>query len=222
MVDALVIVTVTPNAPFCIEEDASPRFRLAFFDFTGSGHAPVTIARPSVCWSHKVAAKGELLAWLDHQVLGDFDYIAVIDHDVMLSISAINRLLFIGHIHNLDLFQPCLSHDSYISHPHLAQRPGNLVRETTFVEVMAPFLSAQAYSIVRDLFPETVSGYGLDIAWSQRIRQQGKRVAVIDGVPAKHLNPVTSPTWSFANGETSLDEMRRVIARHGLENYEIR
>jgi hypothetical protein len=220
--DALVILAVKPDSPFCIEEDAVPRFRLAFFDFTGSGHVPVTEARPWACWSHKVLGKGEGLAWLDRQVLGEFDYIAVIDHDVMLSISAINRLLFIGRIHRLDLFQPSLAHDSYISHSHLAQRPGILVRETTFVEVMTSFLSAHAYALVRDLFPETISGYGIDIAWSQRIRNQGGRVAVIDGVPAKHLNPVTSPTWRFPNGETSLDELHRVIARHGLAGYELK
>lgn len=220
--DALVILVVKPDTPFCIEEDAIPRFRLGFFDFTGSGHVPVTDARPWACWSHQVRGKGEGLAWLDRQVLGEFDYIAVIDHDVMLSISAINRLLFIGRLHRLDLFQPSLSHDSYISHPHLAQRVGALLRNTTFVEVMAPFISAHAYSLVRDLFSETISGYGIDIAWSRRILGQGGRLAVIDGVPATHVNPVTSPTWTFPNGETSLDELRRVIARHGLAGYEFK
>lgn len=220
--DALVILVVKPDAPFCIEEDAVPRFRLAFFDFTGSNYAPATAARPWACWSHKVTGKGEGLAWLDRQGLPAFDYIAIIDHDVMLSISAINRLLFIGRLHRLDLFQPGLSHDSYISHPHLAQRPGLLLRDTTFVEVMTPFLSAQAYAMVRDLFAETFSGYGLDFVWSQRIRDRGGRVAVVDGVLAKHLNPVTSPTWRFPSGETSLDEMRRVIAYHGLADYELK
>lgn len=220
--DALVILAVKPDSPFCIEEDAIPQFRLAFFDFTGSDHVPATKARPWACWSHKCLGKGECLAWLDRQALGEFDYIAVIDHDVMLSISAINRLLFIGRTHGLDLFQPGLFHDSHISHPHLALRPGALVRATTFVESMTAFLSARAYALVRDLFPETISAYGIDIAWSQRILNQGGRVAIIDGVPAKHLNPVTSPTWRFPNGETPLDELRRVIARHGLAGYELK
>jgi hypothetical protein len=220
-VEALVILVVKPGTPFCIEEDTVPRFRLAFMDFTGSGYRPPIDAKPWACWSQKVAGKGELMAWLDRQDLGTFDYIAIIDHDVLLSISAINRLLFIGRTHGLDIFQPSLTHDSYISHPHLTVRHGPLLRPSTFVESMAPFMSAKAYALVRDLFPETISGYGIDFVWSKRIRDHGGRVAIVDGIAAKHMNPVTSVGWTLPNGESPMDELRRIFARYGLDGFQI-
>lgn len=220
--EALVIFIVMPGTPFCIEEDAVPRFRFAFLDFTGSAHAPVTDAVPWACWSMRSGGKGELLAWVARQELGDFDYIAVIDHDVLTSISAVNRLLFIGRCHQLDIFQPALSHDSFISHVHLAQRPGVLLRDTTFVEVMASFLSARAWAMVADLLTETISAYGIDIAWSKRLREAGGRLAVVDGVAVKHMNPVTSHTWTLSSGESSLDELRRIVDRYGLADYELK
>lgn len=220
--EALVVVNVNPAAPFCIEIDAEPRFRLGVFDYSGSGYAPRLPCRIDLRLSRKVLGKGELLAHLADLDLGEYDYIAEIDHDVLLSVSAINRLLFIARLHKLDLFQPSLSHDSFISHPHLANRPGLILRETTFVESMTPFFSAAAFALSKDSFGESISAWGLDFVWSNRVRQTQGRLAVIDAVLAKHLNPVRSNTWRFANGDTPLDELKRALTRHGLTGYEMR
>ncbi len=220
--EALIMVNVNPGTPFCIDIDTAPRFRLGIFDYSGSGHVPRLPCPVDLQFSHKVSGKGELLAHLASQDLGDYDYIAEIDHDVMLSVSAINRLLFIGRLHQLDLFQPSLSHDSFISHPHLANRPGFILRETTFVETMTPFFSAIAFALARDSFGESISAWGLDFIWSSRVRNSHGKLAVIDAVMARHVNPVRSNTWRFANGESPPAELERALIRHGLTNYELR
>lgn len=220
--EALVIVSVKPDTPFCIEIDAAPRFRLGVFDFSGTNHVPRLPCAIDLRLSRRVAGKGELLAHLASQDLGDYDYIAEIDHDVLLSVSAINHLLFIARLHHLDLFQPSLSHDSFISHPHLAHRPGLVLRETTFVESMTPFFSAAAFALARDSFVESITAWGLDFIWSSRVRQNQGKLAVIDAVLAKHLNPVRSNTWRLPNGDTPPEELRRALDRHGLTNYELR
>lgn len=220
--EALVMVNVNPGAPFCIEIDAAPRFRLGIFDYSGSDYTPRLPCPIDLRLSHKTLGKGELLAHLAGQDLGDYDYIADIDHDVLLSVSAINRLLFIARLHKLDLFQPSLSHDSHISHPHLAHRPGLVLRETTFVETMTPFFSAAAFALARDSFGESISAWGLDFIWSSRVRRSQGKLAVVDAVLAKHLNPVRSNTWHFANGDTPLDELERALTRHALTGYELR
>lgn len=220
--EALVIVNVNPDAPFCIEMDAAPRFRLGIFDYSGNNYVPRLPCGIDLQVSHKVLGKGQLLAHLAGLDLGDYDYIAEIDHDVMLSVSDINRMLFIARLHTLDLFQPSLSHDSFISHPHLANRPGRILRESTFVESMTPFFSATAFGIAKEAFGESISAWGLDFIWSSRVCQASGRVAVVDAVMAKHLNPVRSKHWRFPNGDTPPEELKRALIRHGLTNYELR
>lgn len=219
---ALIVMTIKPGDPFCLEMDVAPKFRLALLDYTGSGHTPDVGDLPVLRMSTKARGKGEVLVHLCQQDLGAFDYIAIIDHDVVISVSAINRLLFLGRLHGLDLFQPSLSHDSYISHPHLAHRPGVMLRDTTFVETMTPFFSRMAFDLARDSFAESVSSWGLDYVWSSRVRQAKGRMAVIDCVMARHANPVTSQNWQFADGGSSLEDLQGIFARHGLEKYEIR
>ncbi len=218
---ALVILCVNPATPVCVEPDTQADFRFGFFDFTGSSYVPALYRTTDMRFSHKTAGKGEVMAYLAAQDLGDFDYIAVIDHDVQLSVSAINRLLAIARQHKLDLFQPSLSPDSFISHPHVVQRVGSFMRDTSFVEIMATFFSAPAFNFVKETFIESLSGWGLDLIWSSRIRQNHGKLAIVDDVVAKHLKPLSSHTWRFANGETSQNELMRIMQRHHLMRYRI-
>lgn len=221
---ALVVLVVHPDMPFCLYEDTAPDFALACFDYSGKNHAPKTRYAIDHPWSAAVEGKGAVLNTLSgFPEFSDsaFDYFAVIDHDVLLSISDINRLLFIGRFHALDVFQPSLSRDSFISHPHTAHREGFLLRETSFVESMCPFFSARAFNLAKDLFPECISAYGLDLAWSSRVRKTGGRLAIVDAVLARHTRPVTSHTRNFSNGRTPRQELQRTVEHHGLQDYRI-
>ena len=217
--DALVVVCVHPDAPFCLQLDAAPSFRLGYFDYTGSGFVPPQASPADLRFSAKVPGKGALMAHLAKQSLGDYDYLAVIDHDIEISVAAINQLLLVARAYQLDLFQPGLSADSYSSHPHLLVRPQSALRETTLVECMMPFFSRRAFDCVSQYFHESQSGWGLDYLWSHKIRQDHGKLAVIDCVVAKHLNPISSQHWNFANGETAMDEMTRILAHYQLTNY---
>ena len=220
--DPLVIVCVHPDAPFCLQPDASPRFRLGYFDYTGSGFVPPHASPADLRFSAKVPGKGALMAHLAQQSLGDFEYLAVIDHDIEISVTAINQLLLVARSFQLDLFQPSLSADSHCSHPHLQVRHESALRETTLVECMMPFFSHRAFGLASQYFQESQSGWGLDYLWSHKIRQDDGKLAVIDCVVAKHLNPISSQHWKFANGETAMDEMTRILAHYQLTNYALK
>ena len=220
--DALVIICVHPDAPCCLQLNAAPRFRLGFFDYTGSGFVPPQASPADLRFSAKVPGKGALIAHLAEQSLGDYDYLAVIDHDIEISVAAINQLLLVGRAYQLDLFQPGLSADSHYSHPHLQVRAESALRETTLVECMMPFFSRRAFACVSQYFHESQSGWGLDYLWSHKIRQDGGKLAVVDRVTAKHLNPISSQHWKFANGETAMDEMTRILAHYQLTNYALK
>ncbi|HQR04825.1 MAG: hypothetical protein JSR19_06620 [Proteobacteria bacterium] len=218
---ALVVICVHPGRDIQIIFDTAAQFRLAYFDFSGTGYTSVEYPFQTG-WSIRTHGKGEVLAALADQHLTDFDYLAIIDDDVGLRISDINRLLLLGRSHRLDLFQPSLSADSYISHPHLRHRPNHEMVETSFVEAMMPFFSYLTFERCRDLFAQSQSGWGIDIVWSDRICRARGRLGVIHAVVATHLRPVRSHTWIMPNGLTPPEEMRALIRRHGIGKYAVR
>lgn len=219
---ALIVICVHPERTVHIDFDVAPKFRLATFDYSGRGYVPDWEAPIDRSWSRTTAGKGEIFHALGQEEFGEFDFFSVIDDDVGLRVSDINHALFLGRTHELDLFQPSLSADSQISFPHLRQRPGLAMAETTFVEVMMPFFSRQAYEACRDLFGQSQSGWGMDIAWSDRRHKQGGRLRILHAVMATHLRPLTSHNWTMPNGLTAKEELQRVMQLNGLERYEIR
>jgi len=217
-----MVFCVSPQQPLAIHFDCPPQFRFAFFDYSGTGHQPPCSASPTHAWSVKTLGKGDLLRVCADLIPSDASYIGVLDDDVHLRVSDINYLLFLGALQQLDLFQPSLSHESDTNFPHLKTRPGTLLAPTTFVEVMAPFFSRQAFEECRTLFSSSISGWGLDIAWSHRLLQRQGRLAIIHAVTASHLRPLGSQHWVMPNGEKPVDEMRRVMKENGIESYHIK
>lgn len=216
-----IVFCVSPRQELAIHFDCAPQFRFAFFDYSGTGHRPDCSASPTHAWSVKTHGKGELLRVCAGLIPEDADYIGVLDDDVHLRVSDINRLLFLGRLHRLDIFQPSLSHESDTNFPHLKNRPGTMIASTTFVEVMAPFFSRQAFEECRDLFSTNVSGWGVDIVWSHRVLQRQGRLGIVHAVTASHLRPTQSQDWVMPNGEKPLDEMRKTMRENGLESYHV-
>lgn len=219
---ALVVMCVHPHSPLAIHFDVPAQFRTAFFDFTGSGFIPNVNVQAAYNWSYCTSGKGEILFWIAKHAPKDFDFVAVMDDDVSMRVSDINHLLFLAKLHQLDLFQPSLTQESASNFPHLKQRPGSRLAATTFVEVMTPFFSRKAFDLCQDLFGESLSGWGIDIVWSDRIIKNQLRLAIVHEVAATHLRPINSTNWIMPNGETPQNELVRVMRSHGLDRYEVR
>ncbi|MGI0480587.1 hypothetical protein ACN4EE_07330 [Geminocystis sp. CENA526] len=136
---ALITINIRPNQPLPIYFDTVPKFNICLFDFTGENYFPNLPYPITYYFSQKTQGKGEIMQILSEKLPNTFSYYGFIDHDVLLSISDINKMLFIAEIFNLDLFQPSLSLDSYVNFPHLFHKTGYLIKESNFVEVMMPF-----------------------------------------------------------------------------------
>ena len=82
--------------------------------------------------------------------------------------------------------------DLNVEHKILIQRPGNILRYTNFVEIMAPCLHVNALEHVWKTLDEDriKSGWSLDVVWPHLLNYQ--RVAVIDKTPMMHTRPVTA------------------------------
>jgi len=143
-----------------------------------------------------------------------YEYYAVFDPDLKVSMAGLNALFVTGYALNLQLYQPGLSADSYYSFPSLLARRNSLVREVSMVEIMMPFFSAAALEKCRQTFVETESGWGCDVAWSRLLDFKG--IAVVDAVQAVHTRPVTSGSWVLVNGKTPEGELREMEERYGV------
>ena len=125
-----------------------------------------------------------------------YSYVWLPDDDLLCDPSTISRMFSICDELQLELAQPALTRDSYLSHIITLQHPEFQIRFTNFVEVMAPVFSADMLAKIFPTLHGQISGYGLDGLWP-RYSHMGK-VAIIDDTPVKHTRPVGGPNYAFS------------------------
>ena len=109
-----------------ILKDATPDFDLFIFDYSGQDNASqLEGLQPAYYLSQKTECKGDILLGvynhlIQHSVT-DFKYIGLLDDDIFISYSDLNKLLFIANMEQLDVFQASLTHDSYYHHREFIQ-----------------------------------------------------------------------------------------------------
>jgi len=72
-----------------------------------------------------------------------------------------------------------------------------VVRETTGVEIMMFGFTRRALAACALLFRGSVSGFGLDVACSRTVRDQGWACGVIDAVQVGHPDPIDESGGSY-------------------------
>lgn len=145
-----------------------------------------------------------------------YDYICVPDDDLSTTSENLNEFFHLMDIHNFDLAQPSLTHNSYYSHPILLQVKGLIYRETNFVEVMTPCFSRQAFLKCWETFSENKSGWGLDVLWPILLEKQ--KIDVIDITPVFHTRPVGIAGHGMSEDETSLIiEMKKLLLKYKIK-----
>jgi hypothetical protein len=119
----------------------------------------------------------------------DYDRIALIDDDILADVQTINRCFDLGEEHDLQIWQPSLSPESYYTYAITLRKTGYLFRITDFVEMMCPFLTASA---LRKALPLLESGFetGIDVVWSRHPQFSSLPLAIVDAVSVTHTRPV--------------------------------
>ena len=139
----------------------------------------------------------DLLEW--------YEYIALLDDDLLVSRQAIARLFDVGRMYSLDLFQPALSWDSYFSYAATLEMRSYRLRFTNTVEMMCPVFSSTHLKRALPLFG---LGYetGIDLVWSRLTNEPWLRYAIVDEVVIKHTRPVgTTKTAQGFGADESYD-----------------
>jgi hypothetical protein len=135
-------------------------------------------------------------------VVDSYDRIWFPDDDLDCDQAAIDRMFAYADRFDLALFQPSLTHDSFISWPITLRHKGFVLRYTNFVESMAPGFGRTLLGRVRDIFATTVIGWGLDFLWP-RFTELGQ-TAIIDATAVHHTRPIGG-TMKWAGFNTQAD-----------------
>ena len=138
-------------------------------------------------------------------LVAPYDRIWLPDDDLDVDQATIDRMFDLASRHDLELFQPALTHDSYISWVITLQHAGFALRFTNFIEIMAPGFTTRLLAQLRDSFSTSVLGWGCDFFWP-RFTQLGQ-TAIIDAAPVRHTRPVGGPMrWAGFTTEAELNE----------------
>ena len=146
-----------------------------------------------------------LLAQAD---LASFDWVLVVDDDVVLPRGFLDRFVALAERHGLKLAQPAHRLASHGAWPVTRRRPASLVRETAFVEI-GPVTAFHRDTFATLLpFPPLRMGWGLDVHWAALARDRGWPIGVVDATPLLH----TVPTAATYPREAAIEEARAFLA----------
>lgn len=202
-----------------ILKDTDPDFELFIFDYSGQDNvAKLESLNPAFYLSQKTECKGDILQGVYAHLLAekkfDFKYIGLLDDDIYISYSDLNKLLFIAGMEQLDVFQASLTHDSYYHHRQFIQKAGHVIIPANWVEIMAPFYSNEVFFEAGKEFNRSISGTGIDVYLIPTIQVLLKqtKTAVVHAVSMKHCRPIRTDNRIFRNGKDNLQEIAELQA----------
>ncbi len=143
--------------------------------------------------------------------LEEFDWLLVLDDDVVLPRGFVDGLINLAERYELRLAQPAHRLRSHAAWRVTRRRAGSVVRETAFVEIgPVTALHRDAFSELLP-FPALRMGWGLDAHWSALARTHGWRLGVLDVLPIAHR---AAPAASVYSREEAVAEARAFLAEH--------
>lgn len=216
-----------------IHLDAIPEFEFYCFDYSGScqenstlelSHNPLGVQLSGPVISISTECKGQILEHCEQQLSPWLEqgcetqqqqrsYVAILDDDILIGISDLNRAVHIGRQLNLTTFSPSLSRDSFSNHSKMLSQVGQLAHRVDWVEIMMPFIDQRLFHAAKDYYPTSISSWGIDCYAYPMLAIAlglGDQHAVIDHVIGSHIRPVTSGDRTFSNKLTAHDELKLV------------
>ena len=166
--------------------------------------APDPDLLPLTAWHQKKPAPkfvllNRLLIDID---LAAYEYLLVVDDDIILPGSFVDDYLSLVKRYSLAVAQPARTHDSYIDHPFVERLDGVAVRRTRFVEI-GPLFSfhRSAYNAFLPFDEASPMGWGYDFVWPCLALDQGLHMGVVDAVAVAHKMrpPVVHYDYNAAN-----------------------
>jgi hypothetical protein len=143
--------------------------------------------------------------------LAAFDWVLVMDDDVVLPRRFLGPFLWLAERYRLRLAAPAHRIHSHAAWRLMRRRWGSVVRETAFVEIgPVTALHRDAFSVLLP-FPAVGMGWGLDAHWSWLARERGWPIGVVDLLPIAHLVAAAGAAYER---EAAVTQARAFLADH--------
>lgn len=122
------------------------------------------------------------------EVFAPYDYVLVMDDDVIIEADAIDRLFALSRALDLWVCQPAFSRRGKISWPITKAHPSCRYRFTNFVEMTCPLFRQDKLAAFMQVYDPVLVGFGMDWWFLNTMRPDLRgRVAVIDEIMC--INP---------------------------------
>jgi hypothetical protein len=152
----------------------------------------------------------------EHPRLLDYERIWLPDDDISTTTEAVNRIFDAMVDYGVDLMQPSLTPDSYVSWYHTLANRKYRFRYSNLVEIMVPCLTSAHLKTVLPLMRASMSGVGLDYVWCRLFPNPMWRAGILDEVSVRHTRPIGSALAVEMRGvdrsaEDELENIRRMV-----------
>lgn len=194
--------------------DVPSEFQIILFNYSGI-ISSVNEDKSTYIISEKTENKGQVLSSVFNFIKSknlEYNYIGIIDDDIIFKISDFNYMLHIANQHELHVFQPSISRDSFYSHRNFIHNPKYIITNTIWVEIMAPFYKKELFEACGPYFDLSISSQGLDCFMMpvlQRVNNMNN-TAIIHTAIIKHTRPIRTHLRTYSNGLTGLQEIELI------------
>jgi GT2 family glycosyltransferase len=143
-----------------------------------------------------------LNALLAEHPTASYDWVLVVDDDVVLPRRFLDAFLCAAEAADLRLAQPAHRLHSHAAWAVTRRRAGATVRETSFVEI-GPVTAFHRDAVAELLpFPDGLRmGWGLDVHWAALAREHGWPIGVVDATPIGHTQRPAGSAYPRAAAE---------------------
>lgn len=147
-----------------------------------------------------------------------------LDDDIEVSGVQIANLFECFNQLPVQLAQPSLTADSFMSWEILKHKKFSGLRYVTTVELMCPMMKQQALETLLPTFKLTKSGWGVDLIWGKLIPKHfgTKQIVVLDIIQVRHSKPVGKGELYTKLDQPAKAEEDNVRACHDLLRFKIK
>lgn len=137
---------------------------------------------------HKVKGFDSFLSQCS-DIWGAYDYICLMDEDLDVDASTLNRMFDLSAAYDLKISQPSLTHDSHFTYAALLHQPQWTLRFVNFIEMMCPVFRKDTLAQIAPLY---AMGYesGIDLIWCNAAFEGERCFAVLDAAQIRHTEPI--------------------------------
>lgn len=126
--------------------------------------------------------------WNTYPFIKNYDNYFIVDDDIIINTSEINKLFDIMNKYNLWILQPSFKKISKISHQITKQKINNFIRYVNFIEVNTMMIKKEQLQICMEIYDPILVGYGIDWLFIWKLGQYHKnKYAIIDTISC--VNP---------------------------------